>query len=83
MACKRSTVRSRLAPPRLWGYSSVGRASASHAEGRRFDPGYLHQDAQSSPSTSINHIEEKSLSTSALFKLNTEICSIFSLTVYS
>ena len=49
MACKRSTVRSRLAPPKLkhsgypsWGYSSVGRASALQAEGLRFDPVYLH-----------------------------------------
>ena len=26
----------------LWGYSSVGRASALQAEGLRFDPVYLH-----------------------------------------
>ena len=26
-----------------WGYSSVGRASALHAEGHQFDPVYLHQ----------------------------------------
>src|SRR5574344_391847 len=26
----------------LWGYSSVGRASALQAEGQRFDPVYLH-----------------------------------------
>ena len=26
-----------------WGYSSVGRAPALQAGGRRFDPGYLHQ----------------------------------------
>ena len=44
MACKRSTVRSRLAPPKLkhsgypsWGYSSVGRASALQAEGLQFE----------------------------------------------
>ena len=27
-------------------YSSVGRASASYAAGRRFDPGYWHQSSQ-------------------------------------
>ena len=26
----------------FWGYSSIGRASAWHAEGRRFDSDYLH-----------------------------------------
>ena len=29
--------------PIPWGYSSVGRASALHAEGHQFDPVYLHQ----------------------------------------
>ena len=26
----------------IWGYSSVGRASDLHSEGRRFEPDYLH-----------------------------------------
>lgn len=30
------------AKPKRWGYSSAGRASALHAEGRRFDSAYLH-----------------------------------------
>ena len=28
--------------PDFWGHSSAGRASAWHAEGRRFEPGWLH-----------------------------------------
>ena len=27
----------------LWGYSSVGRALASHVRGQRFESAYLHQ----------------------------------------
>ncbi len=29
-------------PCDFWGHSSIGRASAWHAEGRRFDPDWLH-----------------------------------------
>lgn len=28
---------------KIWGYSSVGRATGSQSVGRRFDPDYLHQ----------------------------------------
>ena len=43
--CKRKgcSSRSRVASF-LWGYSAVGSASASHAEGRGFESPYLHQD---------------------------------------
>ena len=45
----RSVVQLYLGPPvskenLLRGYSSVGRAPALQAGGRRFDPGYLHQE---------------------------------------
>ena len=35
--------------PDLWGISSVGRAPALQAGGRRFDPDYLHQKRINGP----------------------------------
>ena len=34
---------------RTWGYSSVGRALASHVRGQGFDSPYLHQDSKTAP----------------------------------
>ena len=34
---------------RAWGYSSVGRALASHVRGQGFDSPYLHQDSKTAP----------------------------------
>ena len=33
-------------PWKIWGYSSAGRAPALQAGGQRFDPVYLHQQAE-------------------------------------
>ena len=33
-------------PEEVWGYSSAGRAPALQAGGQRFDPVYLHQQAE-------------------------------------
>ncbi len=49
--------------PRVWGYSSAGRALAWHARGQRFDPAYLHQTDCSKRGS--NHVVVKSRSPSS------------------
>lgn len=41
--CNPQVASSNLVTSSIWGYSSVGRASALQAEGRRFESGYFHQ----------------------------------------
>lgn len=41
----------------LWGYSSVGRALASHVRGQRFESAYLHQQCK----IALNIVSENDL----------------------
>ena len=48
------SIRSCYNSSRTWGYSSVGRALASHVRGQGFDSPYLHQDSK----TAASHVSQ-------------------------